>query len=74
MRALESVSVFGLLPMLPAPVSNPDDHYVGDELDGAPVEAPRKPASGRRIVLTEEFARLVEQLKNCSICKHQPRH
>jgi hypothetical protein len=43
MRALESVAVFGLLPMPPAPASNPDD------FEGAPVEARRTPATGRRM-------------------------
>jgi hypothetical protein len=67
MRALESVAVFGLLPMPPAstPIRHCDDQYVGDELYGDQVEAWRKPATGR-MVMKEAFARLVGQLKKCS--------
>lgn len=66
MRALESVAVFGLLPMPPAltPIRHCDDQYVG-ELYGDQVGARRKPATGR-MVMKEAFARLVEQLKKCS--------
>jgi hypothetical protein len=65
---MQPLDLFGLLPMPPAPVSNPDDRHLGREHEAVPVEAPRRPAVGCRIVLTEEFARLIEQLKNCSIC------